>query len=118
VNAWLWLLAAGLLEVGFATSLKLMQSNSSYLWIFLVCAYLSFDFLSRALKSIPLGTAYALWTGIGSIGAIIVGVLMFKESLSLERGLVLVLLVAALIGLKMATPSKKPVLETTLGGNK
>lgn len=108
MNAWMWLLLAGLFEIGFATALKLEQTNSNYIWLFLVCAYFSFDFLSRALRSIPLGTAYALWTGIGSIGAVIVGVLMFNESLSLERGVLLVLLVVALIGLKLATPGEKP----------
>lgn len=107
MTAWHWLILAGLLEIGFATALKLEQTKPYFFWVFLVCAYFSFDFLSRALKGIPLGTAYAIWTGIGSIGAVIVGATLFGESLSPARLILLALLIAALIGLKLATPGKE-----------
>lgn len=104
---WHWLVLAGLLEVGFATALKLEQTRPQFLYVFLVCAYFSFDFLSRALKSIPLGTAYAVWTGIGSVGAVAVGSVLFGEGLSLLRLALLGVLVAALIGLKLSVSSKE-----------
>jgi len=105
-TAWHWLVLAGLLEIGFATALKLEQTHPQFLYVFLVCAYFSFDFLSRALKTIALGTAYAIWTGIGSVGAVAVGSLIFGESLSVLRLLLLGVLVAALIGLKLSSGGK------------
>lgn len=107
MTAWHWLILAGLLEIGFVTALKLEQTRPFFFWVFLVCAYFSFDFLSRALKAIPLGTAYAIWTGIGSVGAVLVGAVLFGESLSSTRLLILGLLIAALVGLKLATPREK-----------
>ena len=104
---WHWMVLAGLLEIGFATALKLEQTRPQFLYVFLVCAYFSFDFLSRALKTIALGTAYAIWTGIGSVGAVAVGSLIFGEGLSVLRLLLLGVLVAALIGLKLSSGGKK-----------
>lgn len=106
MNAWVWLLLAGVLEIGFATALKLEQTWPALFWVFLVCAYFSFDCLSRALKQIPLGTAYAIWTGIGAVGAVFVGAALFGESLSPARLGLLALLILTLIGLKLATPGK------------
>ncbi|WP_237724702.1 DMT family transporter [Deinococcus alpinitundrae] len=103
---WHWLVLAGLLEVGFATALKLEQTRPQFLYVFLVCAYFSFDFLARALKTIPLGTAYAVWTGIGSVGAVAVGSVVFGEGLSVLRLLLLGMLVAALVGLKLSSGRK------------
>ncbi|GAA4022925.1 multidrug efflux SMR transporter [Deinococcus rubellus] len=105
-TGWHWLALAGLLEIGFATALKLEQTRPQFLYVFLVCAYFSFDFLARALKTIPLGTAYAVWTGIGSVGAVAVGSLLFGEGLSLVRLALLGVLVAALIGLKLSSSGK------------
>lgn len=105
-SAWLWLVLGGLFEVGFTTALKLQQQDARYGIVFLICAILSFDFLARAIKTIPLGTAYAIWTGIGAVGTVAVGATLFHESLSPLRLLLLGGLIAALIGLKLATPSK------------
>ena len=77
--AWLYLLIAGLFEIGFTTVLKLAD-NFSRFWptvIFLTLAVLSFSSLSLSLKSIPLGTAYAVWTGIGAFGTAIIGIFIF-----------------------------------------
>ncbi|GGM01805.1 QacE family quaternary ammonium compound efflux SMR transporter [Deinococcus aerophilus] len=101
-TGWHWLVLAGLLEIGFATALKLEQTRPVFFYVFLGCAYLSFDFLSRALRTIPLGTAYAIWTGIGAVGAVFMGTALFGESLSPARLVLIGLLIAALTGLKWA----------------
>ncbi|HZY80460.1 MAG TPA: multidrug efflux SMR transporter, partial [Cyclobacteriaceae bacterium] len=71
---WIYLLIAGLFEVGFTTSLKLSKDFSVPKWTvaFYICIILSFHFLSEATKSIPLGTAYAVWTGIGAVGTAVI----------------------------------------------
>lgn len=112
MTGWHWLVLAGFLEIGFATALKLEQTRPAFFYVFLVCAYFSFDFLSRALKTIPLGTAYAIWTGIGAVGAVFAGTVLFGESLSPARLILIGLLITALIGLKLAGGSKPPK-ETT-----
>ncbi len=89
------------MEIGFATALKLEQTRPQFFSVFLVCASLSFDFLARALKTIPLGTAYAIWTGIGAVGAVLMGTALFGEDLSLAWLILIGLLIAALIGLKL-----------------
>lgn len=101
MTGWHWLILGGLMEIGFATALKLEQTQPLFFYVFLVCAYLSFDFLARALKTIPLGTAYAIWTGIGAVGAVFMGTALFGESLSPARLIMIALLIAALIGLKL-----------------
>ena len=108
MTGWHWLILGGLMEIGFATALKLEQTQPLYFYVFLVCAYLSFDFLARALKTIPLGTAYAIWTGIGAVGAVIVGTALFGERLSPARLVLIGLLIAALIGLKLVGGPKPP----------
>ena len=81
--AWLFLLVAGALEVFWSTCLKFSQG-----------------FLSQATKVLPLGTSYAIWTGIGALGAVVVGVVIFHESLSPARLLFVALLLVGIIGLK------------------
>ncbi|CAM4458811.1 Quaternary ammonium compound-resistance protein SugE [Deinococcus marmoris] len=115
MTGWHWLILAGFLEIGFVTALKLEQTRPAFFYVFLVCAYFSFDFLSRALKTIPLGTAYAIWTGIGAVGAVFMGTVLFGESLSPARLILIGLLIAALIGLKLAGGSK-PAKETAPPG--
>ena len=88
---WTYLLMAGLFEVGFTTALKLEQKDKRYIWLFLLCAFASFSFLERAMQTIPLGTAYTVWTGIGAVGT------FFGERLSRVQ-LGLLALVVALIG--------------------
>lgn len=111
MNGWLWLALAGVFEVGFTTALKLEQQDSRYIVAFLICAVLSFEALSRAIKTIPLSVAYAVWTGIGAVGTVIVGASMFGEDLSPIRMVLLTLLIAVLIGLKLAQPGQKPAKE-------
>lgn len=104
MSGWLWVLLGGLFEIGFTTALKLSQQDPKYGIAFLICAIFSFECLSRALKTLPLGITYAIWTGIGAVGTAAVGAVFFDESLSPVRLLLLAGLIAALVGLKLATP--------------
>ena len=100
--AWGILIAAGGLEVFWATFLKLSEGFTKPLYIVLTFAGMaaSFLLLARATRTLPLGTAYAVWTGIGALGALIVGVLLFRESLTPARRLFAALLLIGIIGLK------------------
>jgi quaternary ammonium compound-resistance protein SugE len=106
VSAWLALLAAGLLEIAWAFGLK----NSDGLTRFWpttatgIAIALSFGLMAIALRSLPFGTAYAVWTGIGAIGSIIVGMLIYGESTDPVRILCLTLIVAGMVGLKLNSP--------------
>jgi quaternary ammonium compound-resistance protein SugE len=105
--AWTYLMFAGLFEIGFASTLKLTE-NFTKLWptvIFSVCILLSFILLNRALKDIPIGTAYAVWTGIGAAGTALIGILIYKEPATALRLFFLVTLIGSVIGLKFATTS-------------
>ena len=105
--AWTYLLLAGLFEVGFASTLKLTE-NFTKLWptlIFSICIILSFILLNRALKDIPIGTAYAVWTGIGAAGTALVGILIYKEPATALRLFFLATLIGSVVGLKYATTS-------------
>ncbi len=100
---WIYLLIAGLFEVGFTTSLKLSE-NFTRVWptiSFLVLAVMSFFSLSLSLKSIPIGTAYAIWTGIGAFGTALVGILYFGESTDFWRLFFLFCLISSIVGLKL-----------------
>ena len=102
---WLVLLAAGLFEVVWATALK-MSNGFANVKADIVCAVgmaLSVWLLSVAMKSVPMGTAYAVWTGIGAIGGVIVGIVAFGESASALRIASAVLIVAGIAGLKLST---------------
>lgn len=79
LTGWSALLVAGVFEVGFTTALKLEQRDKRYFWLFLLCAAISFFFLERAIQTLPIGTAYAVWTGIGAVGTALVGMLFFGE---------------------------------------
>lgn len=102
--AWMFLLIAGLFEMGFTTFLKLSESFTRF-WptvAFFVLAILSFASLSLSLKSIPLGTAYAVWTGIGAFGTALIGMAFFGESTNFWRLFFLLCLILSIIGLKAA----------------
>ena len=103
--AWLYLIFAGLLEVFWAAFLKLSDgfSKLGYSAITIVGMIASFLMLSQATKTLPLGTAYAIWTGIGALGAVLVGVLFFKEPISTPRALFAFLLLVGIIGLKFTS---------------
>ena len=103
--SWLYLIIAGLFEIGFASTLKLTEGFTK-LWptiIFLVCIIASFHFLEKSLAGIPIGTAYAVWTGIGVVGTVLVGIVFFKEPLSFWRVFFLMTLVASVVGLKFVS---------------
>ncbi|ROH88223.1 QacE family quaternary ammonium compound efflux SMR transporter [Pseudomethylobacillus aquaticus] len=103
--SWLLLLLAGLFEVGFTTCLKL-SDGFTRLWPtlgFVVFAAISFWLLTRATATIPLGTAYAVWTGIGALGTVIVGIVAFGDPAGTLRMLFLLLLIASIIGLKLVS---------------
>jgi quaternary ammonium compound-resistance protein SugE len=107
LTAWLALLGAGLLEIGWALGLKYSDGLTKF-WPALatVAAIVaSFGLMSIGLKSLPFGTAYAVWTGIGAAGSIIVGMLLYGESTSALRVLCLSMIVAGMIGLKLSTPA-------------
>ena len=105
LTGWFALLLAGLLEVGWALGLKYSDGLTRF-WpsvAMLVAIALSFALLAVALKSIPFGTAYALWTGIGAAGTVIVGMTAFGEPADLFRVTCLALIIAGMVGLKLAT---------------
>ncbi|ALR75112.1 quaternary ammonium compound efflux SMR transporter SugE [[Enterobacter] lignolyticus] len=103
--SWLILLIAGLLEVVWAVGLKYTHGFSRLVpsVITVVAMVASVALLSWAMKSLPVGTAYAVWTGIGAVGAAITGILLLGESASLARILSLALIVCGIIGLKLST---------------
>ena len=105
--AWIYLIMAGLLEIGWAVGLKYTAGFSrlgpSGLTVVLIVA--SFGLLAQAMKVIPLGTAYAVWTGIGAVGTAIIGMMLFQESRDLLRIGCIGLIVAGVVGLKLFTPA-------------
>jgi quaternary ammonium compound-resistance protein SugE len=103
--AWIHLLVAGLLEIFWAVSLKYTEGFAR-LWpsIFTVAGMVaSFYFLAQALKTIPVGTGYAIWTGIGAAGTAILGIILFAESAAWSRLACISLIVAGIIGLKITS---------------
>lgn len=103
MNAWVMLLLAGFLEIGFTTFMKLSQGFTNWLFslLFLASAILSFTCLSFAIKTIPLGTAYAVWTGIGAAGTAIVGMIFFKDPVGFGRIFFLGLIIVGVVGMKV-----------------
>lgn len=102
---WILLVIAGLFEIGWAIGLKYTEGWSK-LWpsiITLGLMGISFFCLSQAVKTLPLGTAYAVWTGIGTVGAAIVGMFLFDEPRDILRILCILLIVAGIAGLKLTT---------------
>lgn len=102
--AWLLLLLAGICEVGFTTCLRFAENFRNLPWTagFFLFAATSFWLLDRAAKEIPLGTAYAVWVGIGAAGTLLVGVATGQETLGLVRLLLIAGLIACIVGLKLA----------------
>lgn len=103
---WLILFIAGLLEVGWAVCLK-YSKGLTVLWPsvgFGAFMFGSVYLLGVALKTLPLGTAYAIWTGIGAVGTVVLGVVLLGESADLRRLACAALIIAGIIGLKLVTP--------------
>jgi quaternary ammonium compound-resistance protein SugE len=108
---WLILIIAGLFEVGFTTCLskaKETTGSASTLWIigFFVSLSMSMFLLYKATQTLPMGTAYAVWTGIGAVGTVIIGILFFKEPAEFWRLFFITTLIASIVGLKfVSTPA-------------
>jgi quaternary ammonium compound-resistance protein SugE len=104
--AWIFLIIAGCFEIGWPLGMKLSQTQAQYKfgWIIfsIVSMALSGYFLWIAQKTIPMGTAYAIWTGIGAVGAFIVGIAFFKDPASFFRIASATLIVMGIIGLKLS----------------
>lgn len=100
---WLFLAVAGVFETCWAVSLKYSHGFTKLMPSIMTVAgmIVSFYFLSLALKHLPLGTAYAVWTGIGTVGTLISGIIIFRESISIPQFLCVGLIVTGIIGLKL-----------------
>jgi quaternary ammonium compound-resistance protein SugE len=105
--AWLILVLAGLFEIGWAVGLKYTQGFTRLVPTALTVAsmILSIGLLGLALRTLPLGTAYAMWTGIGTLGTAILGIYLFAEPASPARLFCIALIVAGLVGLKLVSPN-------------
>ena len=106
--AWVYLFLAGLLEIAWALGLKYTDGFTRLTPSVLTVAAMvgSFVLLGQALRVLPIGTAYAIWTGIGAVGTAILGIILFGEPRDLPRLLCIVLIVAGIVGLKFtASPS-------------
>jgi quaternary ammonium compound-resistance protein SugE len=103
--AWVHLFVAGLFEVGFTTALRYVNGLSAWrpILVFVLCAAASFTCLTLALRAIPLGTAYAIWTGLGAAGTVLIGLLFYGEPADLWRVLFLTLLITSIVGLKLVS---------------
>ncbi|MGS7251688.1 quaternary ammonium compound efflux SMR transporter SugE [Pseudomonas sp. SK] len=102
--SWIILFFAGLFEVGWAVGLKYTDGFSKPLPTVLTVAAMaiSLGLLGLAMKELPLGTAYAIWTGVGAVGTVIAGILLFGESMALVRLVSVALIIAGLVGLKVS----------------
>ncbi len=103
--AWLYLTIAGLFEIGWAIGLKYTDGFSRLtpsLWT-AAAMVASLIFLSLALKTLPVGTAYAVWTGIGAIGTVLLGIYLFGEPATVMRLLCIAMILSGIVGLKLAT---------------
>lgn len=103
--AWIFLIIAGLLEVCWAFSMKLSEgfTKLGYTSVTIITMIASFSLLSISMKELPLGTAYVIWTGIGAIGAFIVGILLLGEPTSPMRILASILIISGLVMMKFST---------------
>lgn len=104
---WFYLIIAGLFEIGWPLGFKLSQTtNNKILWILIaiVSTTLSGIFLWLAQREIPIGTAYAVWTGIGAVGTLFIGIFFFEDSATLWRMISALLIIVGIIGLKISQP--------------
>lgn len=101
--AWFYLIVAGIFEIGWAVSMKMTDGLTKILPIISMaaCGAVSLWCLTLAMRSLPLGTSYAVWTGIGAVGAMVAGIVLFGESLSPVRILSVALIISGIVGLKL-----------------
>lgn len=105
---WILLIIAGLFEVGFATCLGKVKESIGIVatyWFggFLICLTISMLLLVKATQELPIGTSYAVWTGIGAVGTVIIGIVLFKEPADFWRLFFITTLIASIIGLKIVS---------------
>lgn len=102
---WVQLILAGIFEIGWTIGLKQMDDHKNLPWtaIFYASIFTSFYFLQEALKTIPIGTAYAIYTSIGAIGTVLVGMIFFKEPVNALRIFFLVIIIGGVLGLKFTS---------------
>jgi quaternary ammonium compound-resistance protein SugE len=107
--AWILLILGGLCEVGFTTCLQasnnLTDLHKNWHWAVAFCLFLaaSMYLLNEAAKHIPMGTCYAVWTGIGAVGTVLVGIIFYHEAAGLLRTIFIVTLIASIVGLKVVS---------------
>jgi quaternary ammonium compound-resistance protein SugE len=106
---WIILIIAGLFEVGFATCIGKLKESTGQTWVmwfigFLVCLVTSMYLLYRAAQTLPVGTSYAVWTGIGAVGIVTIGIFVFKEPATFWRVFFLCTLIGSIVGLKLVSP--------------
>jgi quaternary ammonium compound-resistance protein SugE len=101
--AWFLLIVGGLFEIGFTTSLRFVDGFKNVPWTiaFLVSVAISMALLEQAARTIPMGTAYAVWGGIGALGTVVVGIIWFDEPATLVRALLILTIVAGIAGLRL-----------------
>ncbi|MCZ6805045.1 MAG: quaternary ammonium compound efflux SMR transporter SugE [Proteobacteria bacterium] len=105
--AWIYLVVAGVFECGWAIGLKYTDGFTNLIpsLVTFSAMTISFWLLSVAMKSIPVGTAYAVWTGVGAVGVVIMGMVLFGESRDIMRIICLLLIVSGIVGLKLVSSS-------------
>lgn len=105
--AWVYLIVAGLFEIGWATSMKYADglTKPGLTAITVAASIVSFVLLAVAMKTLPLGTAYCVWTGIGAVGSVIMGIVLFHESGNPLRLACIGLIIIGIIGLKLTMPA-------------
>ncbi|OUO93547.1 multidrug efflux SMR transporter [Cloacibacillus sp. An23] len=103
--AWIELFIAGIFEVVWSTCMKYSHGFTNLKFTFFTFAGMAVSvyFLAQAIKALPMGTAYAIWTGIGALGAVVVGIILFKEPATASRLFFAALLVAGIVGLKFSS---------------
>jgi quaternary ammonium compound-resistance protein SugE len=103
--AWVYLIIGGMFEIGFTTSLRFVDGFRNWAWTlaFLISVAISMALLELAARSIPMGTAYAVWGGIGAVGTVIVGMIWFQEPASTVRIMLILGIVAAIAALRLTS---------------
>ncbi|MBO6211366.1 quaternary ammonium compound-resistance protein SugE [Algoriella xinjiangensis] len=105
---WILLILGGLFEIGFTSCLgkaKMTTGNEMYLWYggFVISLFASMGLLIKATETLPLGTAYAVWTGIGAVGTVLIGIFVFKEPATFWRLFFIFTLISSIVGLKFVS---------------
>ena len=105
MSPWTYLILAGVIEIGFSPMLKLTENFTKLLPTvgFVLFAITSFYMLTKALEHIPIGTAYAVWTGIGAVGTVVIGILLYDDPVNAMRIFFLMTLIGSIVGLNLVS---------------